>query len=212
MDFIQLYQWHIFIFLEVSSWAFLLGFLLLRYAFDKLQLSRVFLALFLSFIMLEAVLALIIYRQTGQIDTFQIVIMIFIIYACTFGMQDFKKLDRYIKTKVGNWRQVDLLTEKDKIAIEKQRDPKRLARRNRIWSYGHTFVFLLANIIFWQIYGNESHSFTHYLTNWSWFDEDEILHAPYKNEMVMHGVKLWIIIYVVDTFVAWSYTIFPAKS
>src|SRR5699024_1595298 len=78
-----------------------------------------FLGLFLLFILFEGLLAYLIYRQTGEIDTFQVVIIIFIIYACTFGVGDFKKLDRYIKVKVGKWRKVDLLTEKDKAVMAK---------------------------------------------------------------------------------------------
>jgi|SRR5699024_9270201 len=211
METLQSFQWEIFIFLEVGSWLFLLVFLLLRYAFDKVNLSRLFLGLFLLFILFEGLLAYLIYRQTGEIDTFQVVIIIFIIYACTFGVGDFKKLDRYIKVKVGKWRKVDLLTEKDKAVMAKLKDPRAIARKNRMWSYVHTAIFIMANIIFWQLYGNDAHAFLHYVKDWSWYEDVGIEHAPYTNEMVMNAVKLWIIIYAVDTVVAWSYTLFPAE-
>src|SRR5699024_11276783 len=105
---------------------------------------------FLLFIIFEGILAFINYRQTGEIDTFQIVVFIFIIYACTFGISDFKKLDRYIKQTVGKWRKVDLLTEKDRAVMEKQQNPKYIARRYRLWWYGHTIAFIIANIILYR--------------------------------------------------------------
>lgn len=211
MNFLQNYQWEIFIFLEVASWLFLVVFLLMRYAFDKISLSRVFLALFLLFILFEGLLAYLIYQRTGEIDSFQVIVLIFIIYACSFGVSDFKKLDRYIKVKVGKWRKVDLLTEKDKRIMAALKDPRVIARKNRLWFYGHTTVFAIANLIFWQLYGNEAQTFLAYMQDWSWFEEAGIASAPYKNEMVMNVVKLWLIIYVVDAIIAWSYTFFPKK-
>lgn len=211
MEWFQTYQWEVFIFLEIASWIFLFLFLLLRYAFDRVKIGQIFLVLFLLFIIFEGILAFINYRQTGEIDTFQIVVFIFIIYACTFGISDFKKLDRYIKQTVGKWRKVDLLTEKDRAVMEKQQNPKYIARRYRLWWYGHTIAFIIANIIFWQLYGDKATEFLSYIQDWSWFEEETIHHAPYKHEMVMNIVRLWLVIYVIDTIIAWSYTSFPSK-
>ena len=211
MEWFQTYQWEVFIFLEIASWIFLFLFLLLRYAFDRVKIGQIFLLLFLLFIIFEGILAFINYRQTGEIDTFQIVVFIFIIYACTFGISDFKKLDRYIKQTVGKWRKVDLLTEKDRAVMEKQQNPKYIARRYRLWWYGHTIAFIIANIIFWQLYGDKATEFFSYIQDWSWFEEETIHHAPYKHEMVMNIVRLWLVIYVIDTIIAWSYTFFPSK-
>lgn len=211
MEWFQTYQWEVFIFLEIASWIFLLLFLLLRYAFDRVKIGQIFLLLFLLFIIFEGILAFINYRQTGEIETFQIVVFIFIIYACTFGISDFKKLDRYIKQTVGKWRKVDLLTEKDRAIMEKQQNPKYIARRYRLWWYGHTTAFIIANIVFWQLYGDKATEFLSYIEDWSWFEEETIHHAPYKHEMVMNIVRLWLVIYVIDTIIAWSYTFFPSK-
>ncbi|MEJ8777749.1 hypothetical protein [Pseudogracilibacillus sp. ICA-222130] len=211
MEWFQMYQWEVFIFLEIASWIFLFLFLLLRYAFDRVKIGQIFLLLFLLFILLEGILAFINYQQTGEIETFQIVVCIFIIYACTFGISDFKKLDRYIKQKVGKWRKVDLLTEKDRAIMEKQQNPTYIARRYRLWWYMHTIVLIIANIIFWQLYGDKATHFLSYIQDWSWFEQETIHHAPYKHEMVMNIVRLWLVIYVVDTIIAWSYTFFPNK-
>src|SRR5690625_162345 len=99
MQFLLEHQWNIFIGLEVASLIFLLAFLVIRYAFTKQRISDLFLGLFILCIVLEAILAWLIYQETGEIDTFQIVIAIFIVYAFTFGIGDFKKLDHFIKAR-----------------------------------------------------------------------------------------------------------------
>src|SRR5690625_143590 len=101
MAFLLEHHWTIFIILEVSSMFFLILFALIRYAFTNIRFSVVFLILFFVTLILEAILAYVIYRETGEITTFQIIIAIFLIYAVTFGISDFKRLDRYIKQKVG---------------------------------------------------------------------------------------------------------------
>src|SRR5699024_2610717 len=107
------YQWELFIVLEVVSVLSLLSFLLMLDALKVQLISLLCLLLFLPVTLLEGVLELIVYKETGVIDTLQIIIMLFLLYACTFGISDFKKLDRWMKQKVGNWQGVDLLTEKD---------------------------------------------------------------------------------------------------
>lgn len=211
MDFFLAYQWEIFIFLEVLSFVFLFGFLLIRYAFSREKISSLFLFLFMLFILLEAILAYIVFQQTGEIDTFQIVIFIFVVYACTFGVFDFKKLDRYMKGKVGKWRGIDLLTEEDKRRMEQLKDPKVVARNQRMWWYGHTVVFVIAHWYFWMNYGNTAYPFTHYITDWAWFEGKSNVAAPFTNEMVMQVSMIWIVIYAVDTIYSWSETFFPSK-
>ena len=211
MDFILSYQWEIFIFLEVMSVLCLLAFLIIRYAFTKEAIGRILLFLFVLFLVLEAVLALVVYNQTGKIETFQVVIMIFIVYAFTFGITDFKKLDRYIKDKVGKWRGIDLLTEKDKRVMERLKDPKVIARNYRIWWYVHTGIFVSAHWFFWIKYGNDAKPLLHYMTDFSWFDAASLEQSPYTNEMIMQISMIWIIIYILDTIISWSYTFFPSE-
>lgn len=43
---------------------------------------------------------------------FQIVIPIFILYARTFGINNLKKLDRWIREKIGKWARYRLADEK----------------------------------------------------------------------------------------------------
>lgn len=204
-------HWEIFIALEISSLIFLGLFAIIRYVFTNVRLSMTFLLLFFVALIGEAVLAYIVYKQTGQFTTFQIVIVIFIVYAATFGISDFKRLDRYIKQKVGKWKGVDLLTEEEKALIEYLKDPKVIARRSRYWFYAHTAVFVIGMIILWTLYGNKAYSFMYFLTDLNWFNDEGITPQPFTNDMVINAVRLWIIIYIIDSIINWSYTLFPNK-
>src|SRR5699024_7336299 len=124
MNILIMYQWEIFIGLEILSVICLLAFGFVRYMLGKKSLSHLFIGGFLLFLVCEALLSLMIYRETGEFGTFQIVIIIFIIYACTFGISDFKRLDRWMRKKVGEWKKEELLTEKDYALMEMQVDPK----------------------------------------------------------------------------------------
>ncbi len=211
MQFIVQYQWEIFIVAEIISLICLLLFGGVRYLFGKRKQSLFFLFLFLFLLILEAGLAIIIYNETGEISTFQIVITIFVVYACTFGIHDFKKLDRWMRTKIGKWRGVDLLTEKDKSIIKKQKDPKYIAKINRYSAIIHLFVFVVVQIGFW-LYGlGDIMHFREYLTDLSWIGTEAIEETPYPNETLYRISMLWGLIFIIDFIWSISYTIFPAK-
>lgn len=211
MNFLLTFQWEIFISAEILSFVSLILFGIVRYFFGKRKMSLIFLLLFFVLLILEATLALVIYQETGEISTFQIVIMIFILYACTFGINDLKKLDRWMKKKISHWRGVDLLTEKDKAIILRQKDPKYIAKVNRYSAIIHLFLFVLVQAIFWS-YGLDSLTEAKgYLTDLSWIGAEDYLESPYPNE-VLHGISMiWGIVFIVDFIYSWSYSIFPSK-
>lgn len=210
MTFLLDNYWSIFIFLEVSSLIFLLLFIFIRYYFMNIRLSFSFLLLFFVAIILEAILAFIVYKQTGEFTTFQIVIIIFIIYAATFGISDFKRLDRYVKQKVSKWRGIDLLTDKEKERIAYLKDPKVIARHARYWFYAHTVVFVISIIVLWVYDGNKDYSLFYFLKHLEWFNAPLASPQPFHNEMIRNVIQLWVIIYVVDSIINWSYTLFPS--
>lgn len=211
MAFIVDYQWYIFITVEILSWVMLLFFGVCRYVFQKKRLSNWFILLFIFFIFLEAVLALVLYQETGEISDFQIIIIIFVLYACTFGITDFRKLDRWMRGKIGNWRGVDLLTEKDKYIIQRQKDPKHIARKYRISSTIHTIIFIVVQAAFW-LYGTGSiAAMIPYITDLSWYGTENINLTPYPNEVLYYGSMVWSVVFAIDFIWSWSYTIFPSK-
>ncbi|SER10283.1 hypothetical protein [Piscibacillus halophilus] len=205
------YQWDIFITIEVLSLILLLLFGLFRYYLGKKQFSLLFIASFLGLVVLEAILGLVIYQETGEFSTFTMIIIIFVIYAFTFGISDFLKLDRWMRKKFGQWRGVELLTEKDYRVMERQRDPKYIAKINRRSAMIHLVIFVVVQFIFWS-YGTDSfEEMMGYLTDWSWFEAGQYEDSPYPNETVYGIGMVWMIVFVVDFIYSWSYTIFPKK-
>lgn len=211
MQVILEYHWELFITAELLALVALLLFGIWRYFFNKPRLSRVFIFLFLSLIVLEGLLGLYVYRQTGEINTFQIVILIFIIYAFTFGIFDFIKLDRWMRTKIGKLRGVELLTEKDYEIIERNNNPKYIAKKYRRSSYIHLVLFLTAQSILWAL-GTESMSEVKmYLTDFSWIEKGMAEGSPYPNDITYGIGMVWGIVFIVDFIYSWSYTLFPKK-
>lgn len=211
MDFIIDYQWEIFIIAEVLSLVSILLFGVVRYILSKQKLSLLFLLLFIGLLILEAALAILIFRETGEISTFQIIITIFVIYACTFGINDFKKLDRWMRLKIGNWRGVDLLTEKDKIVMNKQKDPRYIAKKYRYSSIIHLLIFIIVQAMFWFYSLNSMEEAVSYLTDLSWIGTENIEDAPYLNETLYRISMIWGFVFIIDFIYSWSYTIFPSK-
>ena len=204
-------QWELFIFAEVLSLASLLLFGIVRYGFSKKRLSLNFLFLFLVLLILEGILALLIYRETGEISTFQIVIIIFIVYACTFGINDFKKLDRWMRKKIGNWRGIDLLTDQDRMIMKRQKDPTNIAKVNRYSAFTHLAIFVIVQGAIWQDGLGGFDQAIDYIAGLSWSGTENYLETPYPNEFLYGISMVWGIVFIVDFVYSMSYTIFPSK-
>ncbi|WP_153727829.1 hypothetical protein [Salinibacillus xinjiangensis] len=115
-----------------------------------------------------------IYQVTNEISTFQIILVIFVLYACTFGIFDFLKLDRWMRTKIGQWRGVELLTDKDYRIMERAKDPKYIARKYRYSAMIHLIIFVTVQSIFWM-YGTDSFDeMLTYLTDFSWIEAGDL--------------------------------------
>lgn len=211
MRFIAENSWGIFITIEIVALVCLLFFIGARYILSLRKISTIFLGLFLFTMVLEGVLAFLVYKETGTISTFQIVIVIFLIYAATFGRSDFKKLDYTARGKIGKWRNISLVTDDEVEEMAYLKHPKTVARKARYWFYAHTVIFLGALIYFWNVYGTSEASWVYFLQQRSWFN-DEALLQPFTSEMLNQVIRLWVIIYIVDTVVNWSYTLFPNRS
>ncbi|ALX48593.1 hypothetical protein [Lentibacillus amyloliquefaciens] len=212
MELLIKYQWEIFITIEVLSVAVLLFFGVIRYLFGKYRLSRLFLFGFLILLGIEAVLAILIYRETGEISTFQIIITVFVLYACTFGIVDFLKLDRWMRKTIGRWRGVELLTDKDYRIMERNKDPKFIAKKYRWSSTAHLVVFAVVQCIFWTNGTDSFEELLRYLTDFSWVESGTAADSPYANETVYGIGMVWGIVFAVDFLYSWSYTLFPSSS
>lgn len=205
------YQWEIFITAEILSLASLLLFGTVRYLFGKRRFSLFFLALFLLLLILEAVLAVFIYQETGEISNFLLVIVIFVIYACTFGIFDFMKLDRWMRKKIGGWRGVDLLSAKDRRIMARQKDPKYVAMKYRWSATAHLTVFSVVQFIFW-LHGTDGlNEMAFYVRDLSWIGTENASETPYANETIYGISMVWGIVFIIDFIYSWSYSLFPSK-
>lgn len=206
------YQLEIFIVAEVLSAVSLLLFGFLRYVMNKRKLSIFAIFAFLVLLILETLLVLVIYQETKEVSTFQIVIALFVVYACTFGVFDFLKLDRWMRQKIGKWRGVELLTAHDYVVLKRQKDPKFLARKYRITSMIHLAVFIVGQFIMWS-FGTESFDeILSYLSDFSWVEAGIAEESPYPNEMTYSIGIIWTLVFVIDFIYSWSYTFFPKKA
>ena len=209
MNLILEYNWELFIFIELLSLGALILFGILRYFFNKPKLSIMFIFLFLFMLILEGLLGLYVYRQTGEISTFQIVITIFIIYVFTFGIFDFIRLDRWMRRKIGTLRGIELLSDKDYKIIERNNNPKYIAKKYRISSYIHLFIFVTVQAILW-IMGTESIAeIKMYLSDFSWIEKGVARESPYPNDATFRIGVVWGIVFIIDFIYSWSYTLFP---
>lgn len=149
ISFLLNYQWEAFILAEIMSWGSLLGFGLLRYFFQRRRASGLFLIAFVAITAFQALLAWIVYRETGEFSTFTIIVTVFVLYACTFGISDFRKLDRWMRMRIGNFRGQELLTEHDREAMRKQKNPRHVALKDVTITALHVLIFLGVQVFFW---------------------------------------------------------------
>lgn len=206
--FLLSYQWELFIAAEIISIVSLLLFGITRYFFNKRNTSNLFILLFIVVTAFEAAIAWIIYNYTGEISSFTVIITIFILYAVTFGLNDFKKLDRWMRVKIGNYRGIDLLTAKEHQAIAKERDPQHKKRKDLIVTTLHAIAFLIAQVIFWVL-GTESLSeWWHYLsTIGDWVGAGQFEQSPYASKFLYQISMVWTIVVVVDVLYCASYSL-----
>src|SRR5699024_2375299 len=123
----------------------------------------------------------------------------------------FLKLDRWMRGKIGKWRGVNLLTQKDQEMIRLQKDPKYIARKYRISSIIHTIIFIVLQIAF-LLHGTGSIAeMLPYLTDLSWINTEDVALTPYGNETLYQISMVWGLIFIIDFIYSWSFTIFPAK-
>ncbi|MBF4501964.1 hypothetical protein IRY55_11365 [Savagea sp. SN6] len=206
------YSWGIFIFIEVLSLLALILFGVARYFFDKTKLSLFFISFFLFLLIIEGALAFYIYIQTGEISTIQIVITIFILYACTFGILDFINLDRWMRQKIGTLRGIELLTKKDYEIINKKNDAKYISRKYRRTSVIHLIVFLTVQIFLWTLGTTSFSEMKMYLSDFSWVESGDSKLSPYPNNLTLGIGVIWGIVFIVDFVYSWCYILFSRKS
>ncbi|MFA9458913.1 hypothetical protein ACERJO_19430 [Halalkalibacter sp. AB-rgal2] len=211
MDFLIEFQWELFIAAEVLSITSLLLFGYFRYFLGQQRISLIFILGFIGFLILEVLLGLYIYERTGEFSTILLVMTIFVIYACTFGIADFIRLDRWMRRKIGQFRGVELLSKKDYNIIERNKNPNYIAKKYRISAFIHLIIFFIVQAIFWHLGTSSTNEMVKYITDFSWIETGSAANSPYANETMYAIGMIWGIVFIVDFLYSISYTIFPNK-
>jgi hypothetical protein len=105
MDFLIQYKWVLLVGAETLFWLLSVVFLVLRYwaGFDRA--SVVFLVLIVVDNLVILGLGVLDYLGTGEFETYQITIVLVLLYGVTFGKRDFERLDAYLKRKITRRKQ-----------------------------------------------------------------------------------------------------------
>ncbi|MFE6799171.1 hypothetical protein [Paenibacillus chitinolyticus] len=207
MDFILQYKWAFFIGGEAVFWGSIVCFLLLRYVWNYRKLSKVFILLFLLSDLWMAAIGYLDYRRTGQFETFQLVILIFLAYALFFGRGDLRKLDAFIAGKTAKWRGVP----------ENELPPPELKltgaahTRRELKNFSvHFILYAAVTAVLIVTYG--------ILPAGSLPPEPSgppalrlVLAGIVNHETTASVLKVWSIILAVDAAITLSYVIFPKK-
>lgn len=211
IDFILDHKWYFFIAGEVVFWGSLIGFLLLRYGLNQEKLSKYSIVIWLISDLWLLTIGVLDYMRTGVIDTFQIIIFIFLIYAFTFGKKDFKNLDRFIKRKILQWKGTAQADENSDIKQEKLYGTAH-AKKEAKGLGAHLLIYLVVMVIFTILFGFKSfHDFPAqeglgdmigYITGNGFFDH------PAASRI--SGV--WTLVLVVDAIYSLSFFIFPKRA
>lgn len=100
MEFVSTYLWELFIAVEVVFWLSIALFIILGYLLGWKKISIWILPLFIASIIADLFLGWIDYKQTGEFSIFQLIVLIFVVYAITSGYTDFRRLDVWIQQKI----------------------------------------------------------------------------------------------------------------
>jgi hypothetical protein len=208
LDFILDNKWIFLIIAEVIFWLSILTFLVLRYWFRLNRLSIVFFVLFIINDLWIATMGFFDYLRTGEFSIYQIIILVIIVYALTYGKRDFAKLDAFIQRKVASWKG-EPVPNKD---APKELNGKGHAAKERQGFYGHLGVYAAVHVVFFIVYGlSETVSLdniNHVLGKW--FSE-EVPNFPFANTGINNFSRIWTIILIIDAVISFSYTIWPKK-
>lgn len=194
LSFLYEYEWLSFAISEGLTWIFIFLFLLSRYKLGFIRLSQLFLLLIIFCNLFQGVLVGIDYYFTGKISLFQIVIILFIIYASTLGRSDFQRLDQYIQEKMAKQHRT---TFKGDIYAYINNRRKRF--------YIHSLAFFATHFVWFFI----DHQFIQELPNY--VSSGEIL--LYLVQVLPNVLSyLWSIVYLFDLSIFLIYTIWLIRN
>ncbi|RST77155.1 hypothetical protein D4T97_001260 [Siminovitchia acidinfaciens] len=206
-EFILHYKWLFLIMGEIIFWVSLFGFFIVRYALGWEKLSKYFIFLWLFSDAWLLILGIMDYRSTGTFDTFQVVILIFLFYAVTFGRNDMRRLDRWMKRTIKKWKG-EPPDEAEKI--------EKLSGMSYAIMQGKEFalhVAMFAAVIAVLSFFMDFRGFNYFFANGS----GDIIETVIKNGWFVEPTVgkitgVWTLILIIDAVITVSYFIIPKKA
>lgn len=209
-EFVQRYLWELFIITEIIFWLCIILFLLIRYVLGRQRISVWILPIFILSVVIDIYLGWVDYKVTGEFSIFQFIVVIFIIYAVTSGLSDFKRLDAYIQRKIAKWKGEP----EPELAVKlPPKYGREHAKHERIGWYMHVAMFVFAQIVFFFLFGAHEQFTLSQLFDTEfyrlWWEHETF--GAYQNMTLNQLVKVWFIVLIVDGIVSLSYTFSPRK-
>jgi hypothetical protein len=207
MDFILEHKWIFLIIAEVFFWVFMLSFLVLRYWYNLKKLSIAFFLLFIINDLWIATMGFFDYLKTGNFTSYQIVILVIIVYALTYGKTDFKRLDVFIQKKVAKWKGEPIPDLSGPVELYGKARALQEIKHFTI----HLLIFGIVHLIMFFMFGLSSElAETNGLTNFfsEWFSGKQAL-VPFNNSQMNNFSRIWSIVLLIDGVTSLSYSLFP---
>jgi hypothetical protein len=191
VPFLYDHGWILFILSEGLTWVATLLFFIFRYRFKLDRISQWCLTFIILCTLFQGLLAGVNYYFTGKVSFFQIVIILFIIYASTLGSADFKRMDQYIQNKFEKYRKLP-----NTVGNSDNYKPY-VKYRQQLFSI-HTIAFFAIHSTWFAIDFNTANSLSgyqlFYFNEWLQHPHQGLYHHPVFNIISY----MWSIFYLID--------------
>lgn len=207
MTWVLEHKWLFFIAGEIVFWTSLIAFFVLRYLLGWKRAGWAVMLFSLASDLWLAFLGYLDYRNTGRMETFQIVIVIVLVYALIYGRRDFAKLDRWIRRLVARmkgtaWEE----TGEGSAPLYGREHAVKEVREFGL----HALLYLGVHLVFWFAVGlsdaplpAEEQTGYALIDRWSsgWF----------KSESVSNFSRIWTVVLGADALISLSYVVWPKQ-
>ncbi|UFJ42890.1 hypothetical protein LOK74_10525 [Brevibacillus humidisoli] len=209
VDFVLDHKWTFFVLGEVIFWGSILSFLFFRYWLGLVGYSSVFLLLFLASDLWLLFIGVLDYLRTGTIETFQVVIFLFLLYAVVYGKKDLARLDSFVRRRVATWKGIPLPDE----------ETGQMKRSS--YGFAHTRKelrkFAIHLLLYIVVMGGMALLFG--LRSISELPAEPDVPLPvryalsgfFQNETASFFGRIWSVVLLIDGIITLSYVVFPKK-
>lgn len=210
MEFILENKWAFLITAEIIFWVSILSFLTLRYWFKLQKISLVFFLIFIINDLWIAAMGYMDYLKTREFSSYQIIILIVICYALTYGKSDFKRLDGFMQRKIAKLKKEPI----PKIQQHKELYGMDYTKHEWKQFLNHLIIFSIVHIALLLYFGlttkfGDINSIESLLKLWF---SDTQSSFPFNNSRANNFSRIWTLVLVIDTIITLSYTIFPKNT